>query len=106
MFVHDRRVFVDDPVRAVCDAAHGELRHVGLEAIGADLAERQASVTDLRQEKRRLQAHLARTTNLEALSRQARRIGYVRQGEQLFIVKGIKTWRRAHAATVSIDGRP
>jgi hypothetical protein len=28
---------------------------------------------------------------------EARRIGFVRRGEQLFVVKGIPEWRRRHA---------
>ena len=32
----------------------------------------------------------------EALTREARRIGYVKPGERLFIVKGIAGWRRQH----------
>jgi hypothetical protein len=31
-----------------------------------------------------------------ALAREARRIGYVKPGERLFIVKGISSWQRAH----------
>jgi hypothetical protein len=34
--------------------------------------------------------------SLQSLTRRARRIGLVQQGEQLFIVKGIPAWRRAH----------
>jgi cell division protein FtsB len=61
----------------------------------ADLAARERSVIQLRKEKAQLTKQLARTTDLEALARQARRIGYVRPGEQLFIVKGIDAWRRS-----------
>jgi cell division protein FtsB len=32
-----------------------------------------------------------------ALMREARRLGYVKPGEQLFIVKGIPAWRHARA---------
>lgn len=69
------------------------------------LAERRTEVTELRAEKARLERRLERTTSLAALEREARRIGLVRPGERLFIVKGIKAWRRANA-TVSGDGRP
>jgi len=62
----------------------------------SDLAERERSVVSLRKEKARLTQQLARTTDLGALARQARGIGYVRPGEQLFIVKGIDAWRKAH----------
>ena len=40
---------------------------------------------------------------LEATQREARRIGYVLPGEQLFVVKGIPAWRRAQR-TLRDDG--
>ncbi len=61
-----------------------------------ELATRQTQVVVLRAEKARLERRLARTTSDAALAREARRIGYVRPGEQLFIVKGIGTWQRRH----------
>ena len=60
------------------------------------LGERRAEVAGLRAERARLQARLARATSLDELSRAARRIGYVRPGEHLFIVKGTAEWRREH----------
>lgn len=63
----------------------------------ADLKARQASVDALLERKRELEALHARTTSREALARQARRIGLVRPGEELFIVKGIPAWRRSLA---------
>ena len=45
-------------------------------------------------------------TGDEALPREARRLGYVKPGERLFIVKGIAAWRRAHRAKHRDDGRP
>lgn len=62
------------------------------------LAARQAEVVVLREEKARVDARLARASSLEVLARDARRIGRVRPGEQLFIVKGVDEWRKAHAA--------
>ena len=41
---------------------------------------------------------LARSTSTAELQREARRIGYVRPGEQLFIIQGITAWRRASKA--------
>jgi cell division protein FtsB len=61
----------------------------------ADLAARERAVAALRHERADLTRQLARTTDLSALERQARRIGYLKPGEQLFIVKGIPEWRRA-----------
>jgi len=42
-----------------------------------------------------------------AVAREARRIGYVKPGEQLFIVKGIAAWRAAKrtGATIARGGR-
>jgi cell division protein FtsB len=61
------------------------------------LAERQAEVAALRAERARVTARLARATSLDELARAARRIGYVRPGEHLFIVKGTTAWKRRHA---------
>ena len=61
------------------------------------LDERRAEVAALRAERARVTARLARTTSLDELARAARRIGYVRPGEHLFIVKGTTEWRRQHA---------
>jgi hypothetical protein len=60
------------------------------------LAERTQEVRELRAEKVRLQRRLAEGDTPEALTREARRLGYIRPGERLFIVKGIGAWRRAH----------
>jgi cell division protein FtsB len=61
------------------------------------LAERAAEVDSLRAEKTSLERRLAEADTPEALAREARRLGYVKPGEQLFIVKGIEAWRRAQA---------
>jgi cell division protein FtsB len=72
------------------------------------LASRRTEVAELRADRARLERRLARTTSLVVLAREARRIGYIKPGERLFIVKGLPAWRQAHAAgsTVSGDGRP
>ena len=62
----------------------------------ATLNERTAEVEQLREERTRLQARLARSATLEALAREARRMNLVRPGERLFIVKGVQDWRRSH----------
>jgi hypothetical protein len=62
-----------------------------------DLGGRRAEVSELRRERNRLEARLERSTSLEVLSREARRIGYVKPDERLFIVKGVNVWRRAQA---------
>jgi len=61
-----------------------------------ELGARRAQVAALRAEKAQLERTLASTTSDAALLREARRIGYVRPGERLFIVKGIAAWQRAH----------
>ena len=61
------------------------------------LSERAAEVESLRAEKSSLERRLAEADTPEALAREARRLGYVKPGEQLFIVKGIEAWRRAQA---------
>jgi len=64
-----------------------------------DLASRAAEVRSLAAEKRELRQRLAHATTPEALEREARRLGLVRPGERLFIVKGISAWvRSAHRA--------
>jgi cell division protein FtsB len=62
------------------------------------LSQRKDEVRGLQAEKRSLERRLAEGDSPEALAREARRLGYVRPGEQLFIVKGIDAWRRARAA--------
>ncbi|TMK78435.1 MAG: hypothetical protein E6G45_06600 [Actinobacteria bacterium] len=60
------------------------------------LANRAQEVRSLRQEKQRLERRLADADTPAALTREARRLGYVKRGERLFIVKGIDAWRRTH----------
>ena len=64
----------------------------------SDVQSRRAEVAQLTSERAVLERRLARSTSVAALRREARRIGYVRPGEQLFIVKGIEAWKRAQAA--------
>jgi cell division protein FtsB len=69
-----------------------------------ELAASRTEVELLRATKERLEQRLAFATSEEATRREARRIGYVRPGEQLFIVKGIPDWRRSHRRTLRGDG--
>src|SRR5436305_10637041 len=59
------------------------------------LVQRRADVQALRAQRRSLEQKLAATTTDAALIREARRLGYVKPGEKLFIVKGIEAWKRA-----------
>lgn len=70
----------------------------------SDLAETRSQVESLQEAKTRLEQRLAFSTSVEATRREARRIGYVRPGEQLYVVKGIPAWRRAHARTLRGNG--
>lgn len=70
----------------------------------SDLAARRAEVESLRIVKAELELRLVNSTSLEATQREARRIGFVRPGEQLFVVKGIPDWRAEKSS--SQDDRP
>jgi hypothetical protein len=59
------------------------------------LGSARAEVETLRIAKASLEDRLQSTTSLEATKREARRIGYVLPGEQLFVIKGIPAWRKA-----------
>jgi cell division protein FtsB len=72
------------PLRSYLDTRHA-------------LEQRSAEVQSLRAEKRSLKRRLIEVDTPEALAREARRLGYVKPGERLFIVKGIDAWRRAQA---------
>jgi cell division protein FtsB len=62
----------------------------------AALDERRAEVQKLRRERTRLERRLTASTSPEALLVEARRLGFVKEGERLFIVKGIPEWRTRH----------
>jgi cell division protein FtsB len=66
------------------------------------LAGRTAEVRSLQSERDRLRRRLTAATSQQALTRQARRLGFVKSGERLFIVKGIPLWRKLHS---TLDGR-
>jgi cell division protein FtsB len=60
------------------------------------LEQRSEEVRQLRAKKERLERRLEAGETPAALMREARRLGYVKPGERLFIVKGINSWRRKH----------
>jgi cell division protein FtsB len=70
-----------------------------------ELSSRRAEVAQLATEKRMLQDRLEFSASSDALSREARRLGFIRPGEHLFIVKGIRAWKKAHATTIDGDGK-
>jgi cell division protein FtsB len=70
-----------------------------------ELAQRAGEVKELKAGKRALQHKLAESTTAEALTREARNLGYVRPGERLFIVKGISAWLRSAKGAVHLPQR-
>jgi cell division protein FtsB len=68
------------------------------------LAQRDAEVGRLAAEHRALERRLAASTSTEELVREARRLGFVRPGERLFIVKGIGAWERSQRRTIGAGG--
>lgn len=79
------------PLKAYIDARH-------------ELSQRAVAVQKLEQEKARLQHQLGASTSLATLAREARSLGYVRPGEHLFIVKGIRQWRQLERRSLSPHG--
>ena len=79
------------PLKAYIDARH-------------ELSQRAAAVQKLQQEKARLEHQLGASTSLGTLAREARSLGYVRPGEHLFIVKGIRHWRQLERRSLSPHG--
>jgi cell division protein FtsB len=67
----------------------------------SQLHSRTDEVEQLATLKQELQQRVHASESLDSVARQARQLGYVRPGEHLFIVKGIKAWQRAHSR---IDG--
>ena len=70
----------------------------------ASLQQRQAEVQDLRAKRDDLARRLEDADTPEALARRARKLGLVKPGEQLFIVKGIEDWKRRTATRLGGDG--
>jgi cell division protein FtsB len=58
-----------------------------------ELQTRHADVQALRDEKAHLQRRIAEAATGSQLVREARRLGLVKPGEKLFIVRGIAQWR-------------
>ena len=60
------------------------------------LAASRAEVDSLQRVREELRLRLVNSTSALATEREARRLGYVKPGERLFVVKGIPAWRKAH----------
>jgi cell division protein FtsB len=65
---------------------------------------RHAEVRGLQAQKSSLERRLNVSTSLAALEREARRLGYVKPGEHLYIVKGIGAWRKQLKASLRSHG--
>jgi cell division protein FtsB len=70
----------------------------------ASLNERRAQVHALEARKHSLERRLTHSMSYAMLERQARRLGYVKPGERLYIVKGIGEWRKKLRATLRGGG--
>jgi len=58
------------------------------------LNRRQAEVTKLERRQQQLEARIETVDSGHVLVREARRLGLVKPGEQLYIVRGIPAWRK------------
>jgi cell division protein FtsB len=61
-----------------------------------ELQTRRAEVHTLHSEQALLEQRIAAVGSSTQLVREARRLGLVKPGERLFIVKGIPAWRHKH----------
>lgn len=68
------------------------------------LEARAAEVRELRAERDQLARKVAESDTPEALARRARRLGLVKPGERLFIVKGIDEWRQSRRTRIGGRG--
>jgi cell division protein FtsB len=63
----------------------------------SQLESRRAEVAQLALQRRELLQRVRASATLDNLAREARQLGYIRPGEHLFIVKGIKAWQKLHS---------
>jgi cell division protein FtsB len=64
----------------------------------AEVAKRRAEVRSLRTKGAELQRRVQLVESGQDVLRQARKLGFVKPGERLFIIKGTAAWRKAQAA--------
>ena len=60
-----------------------------------ELERRAGEVRELEQDREALGRRLAGAEDAGSIQRQARRLGLIRPGERLFIVKGVDAWRKS-----------
>jgi cell division protein FtsB len=70
----------------------------------SSVQERQAEVRELRAKRDELARRLQEADTPEALARRARKLGLVKPGEELYIVKGVEEWRRRARTRIGGDG--
>jgi cell division protein FtsB len=70
----------------------------------SSVQERQAEVRELRAKRDELARRLEEADTPEALARRARKLGLVKPGEELYIVKGVEDWRRQARTRIGGDG--
>jgi cell division protein FtsB len=70
----------------------------------SQVARAQAELRTMEAQQARLERRLAAQTSDATLVREARRLGYIKPGERLFIVKGIPEWRAHRRKATSIGG--
>jgi cell division protein FtsB len=63
----------------------------------SELHARAHDVAQLAAQKHELAQRVQASGTLDSVARAARQLGYIRPGEHLFIVKGIKAWQKAHS---------
>jgi len=63
----------------------------------SELHSRSGEVGQLAAQEHELRQRVQASQTLDSVARQARQLGYIRPGEHLFIVKGIKAWQKAHS---------
>lgn len=66
------------------------------ERTAGELRTRQEQVSALSAEARDLEARIDSVVSGPGFVREARRLGFVKPGQQLFIVRGIADWRKHH----------
>jgi cell division protein FtsB len=70
----------------------------------SSLASKSAEVRSLETENRKLQARLVASQGSPAIEREARRLGFVKPGEHLYIVQGIGKWQARLRASLRRHG--
>jgi cell division protein FtsB len=88
-------------IAVVCAIAVAYVQPIGAyRSAKDDVAGRRAQRDALLRQQARLRHRLEQAGTDGFLEREARRLGLVRPGERLYIVKGVERWQRQHGARV------